>query len=506
MTARASSARLIVHKKTNAPSTFPPCYYSSSFTQKIYRFLLHSYDPKSYFEHLMNVASNYEQWAAAGAMLDRLTENEKWKNDPTSKDYDYQLLQDRLVQLQRARESGDLGAMMFMIRTSLSRNLGDMGNPKLYGNSYVGTKKLIEEYIDEVTRQMNFICDTESSEFSANAKYAFFTNTQRAFGRTALCLSGGGGLALSHVGVLKALFEAKLAPRVISGSSGGSIVAAVFCTRTDEEWPLLFDPKNVAVKLFEREEEEGDVLAKVARLFKHGVVYDVEVFIGEMRRNIGDVTFQEAFNRTRRILNITVSSSTMYEMPRLLNYLTAPNVIIWSAVAASCAIPFVYRSAPLMAKDKIGNFIPWNPSGHRWIDGSVEGFLLSYPSVNPHIVPFMDTSPAPSLLSRCANQLAFLVRTEIHHRLTQLADLGISFSIFSHIRSILSQKYYGDVTIVPDFRLADTLKAIGNPDLEMMNYCYYLGERAAWPRIPILRNHCQVELCLDEVLYRIRIR
>ena len=67
-----------------------------------------------------------------------------------------------------------------------------------------------------------------------------------------------------------------------------------------------------------------------------------------------------------------MSSSTVYEMPRLLNYLTAPNVLIWSAVAASCAIPFVYRAAPLMARDKQGNIVPWNPSGHRWIDGSVE--------------------------------------------------------------------------------------------------------------------------------------
>jgi hypothetical protein len=45
------------------------------------------------------------------------------------------------------------------------------------------------------------------------------------------------------------------------------------------------------------------------------------------------VTFsnvKEAFNKTRRILNITVSSSKTYEMPCLLNYLTAPNVVRFS--------------------------------------------------------------------------------------------------------------------------------------------------------------------------------
>lgn len=62
-------------------------------------------------------------------------------------------------------------------------------------------------------------------------------------------------------------------------------------------------------------------------VFNVGVVLDVEVFNECMKENIGDITFAEAYNRTRRILNITVSSSTNYEMPKLLNYLTAPNVV-----------------------------------------------------------------------------------------------------------------------------------------------------------------------------------
>ena len=51
-----------------------------------------------------------------------------------------------------------------------------------------------------------------------------------------------------------------------------------------------------------------------------------------MKEMLGDITFQEAYNRTRKILNITVSSASLYELPRLLNYITAPNVLIWSAV------------------------------------------------------------------------------------------------------------------------------------------------------------------------------
>jgi len=63
-----------------------------------------------------------------------------------------------------------------------------------------------------------------------------------------------------------------------------------------------------------------------------GALFDAQVLKEALKDNIGDVTFQEAYNRTRRILNITVSTSATFEMPRLLNYLTAPNVLIWSAV------------------------------------------------------------------------------------------------------------------------------------------------------------------------------
>ena len=38
-----------------------------------------------------------------------------------------------------------------------------------------------------------------------------------------------------------------------------------------------------------------------------------------------------------------VSPGNDYEKPRLLNYLTAPNVLVWSAASASCALPGLYE-------------------------------------------------------------------------------------------------------------------------------------------------------------------
>ena len=61
--------------------------------------------------------------------------------------------------------------------------------------------------------------------------------------------------------------------------------------------------------------------------------------------DVGLYTFQEAFDKTGRIINITVAPNNNYDPPRLLNYLTAPHVCVWSAAAASCALPGISISA-----------------------------------------------------------------------------------------------------------------------------------------------------------------
>nr|CAG8592636.1 13532_t:CDS:10 [Entrophospora candida] len=422
---------------------FDVSYY---WIKRLYDCFLSLHDQQSYYKRLMEIATNYEQWSEAATILDQLQGNDQWKNTPSSDDYDFELLQRRLAQLKKARKTGDLSQMIFLLRTSLARNLGDMGQPKLYAHTHIGTKRLIEAYINEVVKQMNIICDTESDEISTKAKLEFFTNTRQSFGRTALLLSGGATFGLIHTGVIKSLYECKLLPRIISGASNPD----TWCRRA-------------------------------IRFLKHGVVFDVEVFKNSMRKNIPEMTFQEAYNRTRRVLNITVSSSTVYEMPRLLNYLTAPNVLIWSAVAASCSIPLIYNSTPLMAKDKSGNIVPWNPS------------------VNPHVVPFLDKKLIPSPISRLVNWFLFLATSELQHRMNQLSELGVVPSVIYMIQAIVSQRYCGDITIVPKISYMNFLKLLSNPTPEIM------GE-ATLNEISIIRNHCQIELTLDEVIHRLRRR
>ena len=209
-----------------------------------------------------------------------------------------------------------------------------MGNVRLYRRSHVGTKVLIEGYIDSALATLNAILTLSARTYKATDTRIMLEgmlSARQAFGRSAMLLSGGAMLGLNHVGVLQALWDAQLLPRIISGASAGSIVAAVLCTHTDDEIPtLLRDFPHRDLRFFDRGDD--GVWRRLARLLKVGAVLEIDHLVDTIRELLGDLTFQEAYNRTRRILNIGVSSASMYELPRLLNYVTAPNVLIWSAV------------------------------------------------------------------------------------------------------------------------------------------------------------------------------
>jgi len=154
-----------------------------------------------------------------------------------------------------------------------------------------------------------------------------------------LCLSGGATLGLYHLGVIKALFERDLLPRVISGSSVGSIIASLVATRcavwwlvryllliadplcfhsTDEELPLMFDMQNFSFNAFD---PQGSRWRKINRFLKNGkgtmhalllllrhvnfhclgVLMDITKLQQLLQENIGNVTFREAFQSAFRV-------------------------------------------------------------------------------------------------------------------------------------------------------------------------------------------------------------
>lgn len=134
--------------------------------------------------------------------------------------------------------------------------------------------------------------------------------TRQTYGRTALLLSGGATFGMNHVGVMQALYEANLLPRIVSGASAGSIVAAVVCTRTDEEIPHLLETFAYGdLNVFDNRETPESILQHLARFLKEGAWMDSKHIIRVLKGMMGDATFQDAYNRTRKVLNICVSST-----------------------------------------------------------------------------------------------------------------------------------------------------------------------------------------------------
>lgn len=474
--------------------------------------------------NLLDSAESYDEWQAAASNLDKLLGYESWKQTPDTDIYDFELIKLRTKQLQECRVSGDLEQLLFLVRTTLERNLGNMGDPRLYAVSYTGTKTIIEDYISECEQCLATLLeagDDENCPLTTTRILDTLVQTRKAFGCTALVLSGGSVLGIIHTGVMRELLRQKLLPRIISGSSAGSIFASVLCVHFDYEIEELFSTLiEETFDIFEETGNEESAFVRLARFFKHGTILDNKYLAETMQSLLGNISFQEAYNRTRKILNVTVSPASIYESARLLNYLTAPNVLIWSAVCASCSVPFVFSSYTLLAKDAItGEVYPWSPSSLKYIDGSVDNDLplirlselfnvdhFIACQVNPHVVPFMKRNVLSELtkFSRFFQQTQNVLTEEFSHYLLVASELGILKNISSKLRSLLTQQYTGDITILPDVKVSELKDLFKNPTKATFLDALMRGQKSTWPQLALIRNHCAIELCLDKTIHKLR--
>lgn len=78
---------------------------------------------------------------------------------------------------------------------------------------------------------------------------------------------------------------------------------------------------------------------------------------------MGSMTFLEAFQRTGRVLNISVIPYDTYSPLKLLNYINSPNCVIYSAVIASAAVPGILNPVLLLKKDANGKITPMDFQG-----------------------------------------------------------------------------------------------------------------------------------------------
>ncbi|ODV94765.1 hypothetical protein PACTADRAFT_44295, partial [Pachysolen tannophilus NRRL Y-2460] len=475
-------------------------------------------------------ATSYKEWEEISIKLDEYLNNEVWKQTKESDLYDYKLVEERLNELREARKAKDYPKLLYLVRTTWTRNTGNIGNVNLYRHSYVGTKKLIEDYIKECEKALQLLIDP-SNPIDDGYLLSMLIQTRKAIGRTALVLSGGGCFGIFHIGVLSNLLELNLLPRIISGSSAGAIMASILCVQSPEETIALISTiEHRTFDIFNETNKEEGFLVYLARFLKYGTLFDNRYLRKTMIGFLGDLTFRESYNRTGRILNVTVSSVSIHEQPTLLNYLTAPNVLIWSAVCASCSLPGIFSSSTIYEKNlETGAMQEWNHASVKFVDGSVDNDLpikrlsemfnvdhIIACQVNPHVVPFLKMSIAcvggeteNEYSAKIKAYLSYaydLFSSEVIHYLEVMSELGIAKNLSTKLRSVLSQQYSGNVTILSDLKFTELNKLLVNPTPEFLLDATVRGTRATWPKITIIRNHCATEFALDKSIILLRSR
>lgn len=468
-------------------------------------------------------ATTYAEWREAAAELDELSGKKAWRevkeNDPM---YDHDLLVSTMAKLKKALADEDVQQLAFMMRSLMRRDIMGIDRPALHTVALDGTKRLIEEFVDIMNECLRYICD--SKNLSPEQKLSFFRNADVSLGQTALGLSGGGSLGMYHMGVCLALLEANCLPRVITGASGGSIIAAMLAGRTVEELLAdIFVPDISTRFMHEGIRWFPPITTQVVHFIQNGVLIDGEEFEKTTERYYGDMTFEEGYQRTGRHVNITISASSAtmqsggsYKL--ILNHITTPHVLLASAVRASCALPGIMCSASLLCKNEHGQIVPYLLARDmRWVDGSVTSdiprqrvaalfnvtnFLVS--QVNPHIVPFVRSHSPGAKKLNFLSHVADFVGQDIRARCLVLANFGVIPRLFGQeAKKMLTQQYMGHVTFVPALRLKDSFNAILNPTVEDMNRYILGGRRSAWPQLAYVRHLMSIETVLQDCLAKL---
>ncbi|MBK9623429.1 MAG: DUF3336 domain-containing protein [Rhodocyclaceae bacterium] len=461
---------------------------------------------------LLDKSTDYASWRVHATQLDAMQGVDVWKTDAVSPFYEYELIQQRLANLRTARKAGDWSQLIFSLREGLQRNLGNLANPELYRHTHVGTKYLIDDYTTEVVSLLNYLCDHDIPELPYAQKMLFFRHTGQSYGRSALMLSGGANMGMFHMGVIKALREHKLLPRVISGSSAGAVMASLLGTRNDSELDALFRGEGIDLHSWRR--------LSLREMFRQKSIMDNRQLEQFLRTNIGEVTFEEAFKKTRRMINITVSPVAKNLQPHLLNYLTTPHLLIWSAVLASCAVPGLFPPVMLMSKDRAGQEKPYMASV-RWVDGAIQSDLPTQrlaelynvnhrivSQTNPHVLPFMSDPTRKEGWVRFLNDL---VKGELQYRSKQVLQLasyglnqGIIKALLEGVVAVVDQQYLGDVTIHPPIRSRDYVRVLGNLSHNEFRAWVLTGERATWPKIAMIRDQTTIGQTLEDCIMRLK--
>ena len=239
---------------------------------------------KQQLEH----AQSYEEWKALALRIDEASGAQEWKYDNCSPYFDAEVIAYRLTTLKRYRTMKRCRDVIYMLREGLTYDVANIAHPLLFSATYVGTKRIIEDYIEEVSQSLAYIASEACAGLNRQEKIEFFQHAQQAYGQPALMFSGGSTLGLFHTGVCKALLEQDLLPKVLSGSSAGAIVTSMIGLTQPSQILEMLSGENLMSEAFK--------FRKITQILRgRGGIADVKHLKKFLVSNMGDVSFEEAY-------------------------------------------------------------------------------------------------------------------------------------------------------------------------------------------------------------------
>jgi len=461
-------------------------------------------------ERKMREAESYEEWKEAAIAHDERSGANVWKNKEKSRSYDYAAIGRRLDILKAMREENDNHGLLFTLNEGIHGNLGGMGSSSLYQRAKFGTKKLISDYVDGVASALEHLAKPRVKGVTRAEKIDFFHRAHLCFGQSALMFSGSGTYLFFHVGVFKALWEQDLIPDVISGSSGGALIAAAAGSRPYDQMGEIFQPE-----FLQFEEDIKSIVRNLApgkrrNLRKQDLIRIIEQIIP-------DITFEEAYQISGLKINISITPAEAHQKSRLLNAVTSPNVMLREAVLASCCIPGVFPPVSLAAKNVNGQRVPYLPS-RKWVDGSlsedlpmkrlsrlygVNHFIVS--QTNPLALPFITSEKRKQGVWNTISQTALGTMKDWGLAVAHLMQRPISNDayinkIIDGYISLVSQTYIGDINILPSSRFLSPTKILAALNSEEVMAMLAEGERQTWPLIERIRIQTHISRTLNRLV------
>jgi len=484
-------------------------------------------------------ASTYDEWYALQSELDAIRGVDDWVADDRDTHYDWHILRTLKRDLERCRRHGDVRGLCSQLRAQSSRNMCRVLSPALYRKSPIQTKRLIHDYVLEVRRCIIFMANRNAMlnpttvVVSAQEKRQALYDMRKTLGRTGLVLQGGATISMCHLGVVKTLYLQHLLPQIVIGTATGALIAALVGATTDDRLLEVLTGNSINLDAFvrgraRRKDRRQNSWYQPAwfatfqrryrryRTTKH--LFDIDVLQECARDNLGDLTFEEAYARTGRILNITVAMSEVSGTAQLLNYITAPHVLIWSAVMASIATSKeMYAPVQLLCKNDTGAITRYFAAD--FFDGlshhqtssirheaplqrigelfNVNHFIVS--QTRPYIAPFIR-------LQRAADHhpplgtLVRLVLSEVLHWLETLNRLDFLPTFLQRIlvdEVVPSFTPWSKLSITPQLEWRDVFAMFDTPTATELRKWATRGEKSTWPFICELKVRCDIEIELD---------